>query len=541
MPPQFKRTKIRIKPKKQPFHLTLEMKRAIAGFTAFLLIVGFIYIAGMKLIESLGGTRLFTFFSSTIGKELETDDEDHTNILLLGVGGLGHDGENLTDSIIIASLDNTDKTVSMLSIPRDYYIQSSIGESRINNLYELGKHKWDSELGLDFVRATIEKTFAIPLHYVVKIDFSAFKEVVDSVGGVDITVTESINDPFYPDDRTAGYDPLFIAGGKHHFDGETALKFVRSRKTSSDFDRSKRQQQLLVALKDKAEQQNKLGKASFVKNLYYSLSDHIETTLGIREMVSLASFAQEWDSTTLNVSTLNDDPSSKGGFLYTPDRTLFGGAFILMPSNMEQVKKYVKNMLYSDSAAQKIPIAVLNGTKVSGMAAIAKMGLGRYGIKTDRFGNGRNQKIEQTSWFVNPSWTFGASQAAVQKNTQAALITFDEKGAIASIQDQHLKALIELVTSLIPAPVRPAPDEYKDDPRFYNSALILEVGTDGVSKINDLELTYELYTEQQAKEEASTSTPILEGMSSTTTVTSSVPLVDTNSSDTSNLPLIDVK
>ena len=365
MPPQFKRTKIRIKAKKQPFHLTTEMKRAIAGFTAFLLIVGFIYIAGVKLVESLGGTRLFTFFSSTIGKELETDDKNHTNILLLGVGGLGHDGENLTDSIIIASLDNTDKTVSMLSIPRDYYIKSSLGESRINNLYELGEHKWNSELGLDFVRSTIEKTFDIPLHYVVKIDFSAFKEVVDSVGGVDITVAETINDPFYPKDETIGYEPFYIEAGLRHLDGDTALKFVRSRKTSSDFDRSKRQQQILVALKDKAEQQNKLGKASFIKNLYYSLSDHIETTLGIREMVSLASFAQGWDSSTLNISTLNDDPNSKGGFLYTPDRSLFGGAFILMPSTMEHVKKYMQSMLYGDVAINRIPISVLNGTKIS--------------------------------------------------------------------------------------------------------------------------------------------------------------------------------
>ncbi len=538
MPPQFQRTKIRIKPKKQPFHLTVEMKRAIAGFTAFLLIVGFIYIAGMKLVESLGGTRLFTFFTSTIGKELISDDQGHTNILLLGVGGLGHDGENLTDSIIIASLDNKNKTVSMLSIPRDYYIKSSLGESRINNLYELGKNKWDADLGLDFVRSTIEKTFDIPLHYVVKVDFSAFKDVVDSVGGIDVMVAETIQDPFYPKDETDGYEPYYITAGQHHLDGAEALKYVRSRKTSSDFDRSKRQQQVLVALKDKAEKQNKLSKASFIKNLYYSLSDHIETTLGIREMISLASFASGWDSSTLNISTINDDPNSKGGFLYTPDRTLFGGAFILMPADMNQLKKYMHSMLYDDISINRIPVSILNGTKIPGMAAVAKMGLGRYGVKVDRFGNGRDQKINDTTWFVNPSWTYSQSQAAVSKNAQASLVTFDATGAVTSVQDDHLKALIDLVTLIIPAPVKQAPDEYKDDPRFYNSALILEVGANGESKVNKLELTYDLIATPESTADTSTTTAISSTNSlSSNSASSVIPLP----SDSSNLPLIDVK
>lgn len=492
MPPRFERKKISLKSKKKYSAFSLETKRALIGFSAFLLVIGFVYIAGMKLLESLGGTRLFTFFSNTVGKELEIDERNHTNILLFGIGGIGHDGEDLTDTIIIASINHDTTNVSMLSVPRDFYIHSSLGDTRINGLYELGKKKWDSTIGLDFAKETIAKEFEIPIHYVVKVDFKAFKEIIDGLGGVDITVEEAINDPFYPKDGTYEYEPFILEAGIQHLDGDTALKYVRSRKTSSDFDRSRRQQQILVAIKDTAHEQNKLSKASFIKSLYYSLSTHIETSLGIREMLSLASFAQRWDSKNLMISTMTDDPSRKGGFLYTPDRTLFGGAFVLLAASTDQLRTYLHGVIYENPAINKLPIAVLNGTKSNGLAAIAKQALQRYGIEINRFGNARNQKITQTKWFVNEAWTYNATQASLNATGKTSLITFDEKGAVSSILDEHLEALINFVTAIVPGPVEAAPDEYKNDPRFYNSALILELGTDEEAAIHTLELSYEL-------------------------------------------------
>lgn len=506
MGPQFEKSKIRLKPKKDPFKISLNTKRTLAGIAAVIILVGFIYISGMKLLEALGGTRIFNFFSGVVGKDLQTDDQNHTNILLLGVGGMGHDGEDLTDTIIIASIDHDNNRINMLSIPRDFYIKSSLGEMRINGLYETGKNKWDSAIGLDFVKETISQTFEIPIHYSVKVDFSGLVKIVDSLGGVDVTVQEAISDPFYPKDGTVEYEPFYMPAGEQHMDGKTALKYARSRKTSSDFDRSRRQQQILVAIKEKAEAQNKLSKSSFIKNLYYSLTDHVETTLGMREILSLALFVEGWDKNDLNSATINDDPTSKGGFLYTPDRAMFGGAFVLLPASESQIKRYIKAMIYEDPAITKIPISILNGTKTNGNAAIVKQDFLRYGVSVDRFGNARNQQIAETTWFINPGWTYANTLASIEKQSQAALINFDESGEITSIQDLHLKALIDFVTSIIKAPVRRAPDEYKNDPRFINSALILEIGADGQKQINGLELSYPLIISSTSE----SSTPAIE-------------------------------
>lgn len=507
MGPNFKKSKINLKPKKPPVAFTLSphTKRTIVGIVALVIVVGFIYVAGLKLLNALGGTRLVTFFSDVVGKELEVDDNNHTNLLLLGVGGLGHDGEDLTDTIIIASIDHTTDHVSMLSIPRDFYLKTSLGESRINELYAEGKKKWDSPIGLDYTKESIAKAFNIPLHYIVKVDFAALKEVVDSFGGVDINVDQPISDPFYPKDGTYEYEPFYLPAGLQHLDGETALKFARSRKTSSDFDRSHRQQQLLVALKEKAKMQNKLSKASFIKSLYYSLTDHVETTLGIREILSLATFAESWDSTNLTSATVTDDPTRQGGFLYTPDRSRFQGAFVLLPGSELQLQKYVRAMLYADPAITKIPISVLNGTKSIGLAAILKQDLNRYGVQVSRFGNARNQKIPETTWFVNPQWTESQTQAALQKTAQASIITYDESGTVKKVDDEHLKALIDFVTDIVPAPIKKAPDDYINDPRFVDSALILELGPDKQKLIDSLELSYPLIA---TPTDAATDTPV---------------------------------
>lgn len=447
----FKAKKIRHSPPRRP--LSPAAKRGLTMGIGALLVVFFLYYIGLQALHALSGTRIFHFFSGLAAKNLEVDERNHTNILLLGVGGEGHDGGDLTDTMLIASLNHNTNGVTMISIPRDLYLeQSKLGGTRINRLYEQGKARWGASLALDYVQDTIHTTFELPIHYSVKVDFTAFKEVVDSVGGIDVIVTEAIRDDTYPDGETYGFEPFYIEAGLQHLDGETALKYVRTRHSGAgDYDRSKRQQEVLLALKNRAAEYGKLHKTSFLKNLYYSLNDHVESNMELREMLSLAEFAAGWKDQTISPAVISDEPTAKGGFLYTPMRELYGGASVSRPvgDNFSLVNKYIDFMLYGPGSTRDFPIAVMNGTKKPGYAGTVKELLHRFGFSVNRFGNARSQKLTTTTWYV--------------------LDTLDANG----------QQILDFAKSLIPGiVVTTLPTEYLADPGYTGIKIILELGPD---------------------------------------------------------------
>ncbi len=397
----FKIKKISHKPPRKP--LSEKTKQNILTAVGIILLVVFIYYSGMQLIDRLSGTKLIQFFSGLFGTELSVDDKGHTNILIAGVGGEGHEGKDLTDTLMIASVDNTSKTVSMISVPRDLYVESTMGGMRINRLYEQAKIKWnDPDEALDLLKKTLENILAVEIPYSIKIDFEAFEKIIDELGGVEINVEQDIADPDYPD-ANYGYDPFYLSQGLQHLDGKTALKYVRSRKSSSDFDRSKRQQQLLVAIKEKVTDKSILTRKSFLKKMYYSLTDHIETNMSISEMLSLAEFAIEWDSKNLSVATLNDEPIFRGGFLYTPLRELYGGAFVLLPAgdNFNSIRQFTELVFYEPKNLNDLPIIILNGTTQNGLAARVKSIFHRFGINILEVGNSQIQNLRETTIYAS--------------------------------------------------------------------------------------------------------------------------------------------
>lgn len=453
----FKQKKISNAPRRPP--LSDKARHNILTAIGVILLVVVMYYMSLKALSFLSGTRLIGFFSDIFGKELTVDERGHTNILLMGVGGEGHEGSDLTDTIIIASVSQKDNSISLLSIPRDLYVESSLGGSRINRLYEKGKLQWNSEEGLDFVKDTVSKILDIPLQYYVKVDFEAFEKTVDAVGGIDIDVEQEINDAEYPRDGTYDFEPFYLAKGPQHLDGKTALKYVRSRKTTSDFDRSKRQQELLLAVKAKIKNEWLFSSKSTIKNLYYSLNDHIETNMSVREMISLAEFGTTWDSNNISMATLNDEPIFRGGFLYTPLRELYGGAFVLLPAgdNFEAVKEYLNLVLYGPHGLSKYPVAILNGTEESGLAGKIRGILYRFGLAINKVGNARMQGIGETSIFT-------AGEDAVP--------------------------LAEFIKKLFPSAtiINQFPEEYKNDPDFAETRIILELGNDGIQTVDELDI-----------------------------------------------------
>lgn len=177
--------------------------------------------------------------------------DDRTNILILGVDEIAQ----LSDTILIASIRDNDEDsaeVALVSIPRDLYVDvPEFGGNKINAAYALGENNDYPGGGAGLTADTIENQFDTPIHYYAALDFEGFEQMINSVGGVTIDVETAIDDPHYPAPNYDGYDPFSIEAGTHHMDGETALKYVRSRKTTNDFDRAYRQQQVLLALRDR--------------------------------------------------------------------------------------------------------------------------------------------------------------------------------------------------------------------------------------------------------------------------------------------------
>ena len=183
--------------------------------------------------------------------------DERINVLLLGIDRRGGKGWGYrTDTIIIVTVDPVQKTAGMLSIPRD--LQVSIpgnGDDRINTANVWGYNNDYPGGGPALLKRTIETNFGIPIDYYIMADFQAFVEIIDTLGGIDVSVPTTLHDTKYPDPKpgdlyafkTVHFDP-----GWQHMNGTRALEYARSRMSTSDFDRAKRQQLILVAIRDRA-------------------------------------------------------------------------------------------------------------------------------------------------------------------------------------------------------------------------------------------------------------------------------------------------
>lgn len=285
-----------------------------------------------------------------LGAAPPRDEYGMTNILLLGVGDEHHDGADLTDTMMIASIDPVaTSSVVLLSLPRDLLLENTAGlgeGGRINAIYANEKrrmqyvHKMSEEeasrIALEGLAAEIGSKVGLPIHGVVKVNFSAFVKVVDAVGGVDVDVRQRIVDYTYPIGE--GQVGLFqLEKGVQHLDGETALKFARSRHSSSDFDRSARQQELLKALVERVKSLGRLELIDFASALMNDVSQHIETTFANDELLGLAQIASGLSldrAITMQINSAAGGDASEaraGGFVYPPPPEDFGGAAVLLP------------------------------------------------------------------------------------------------------------------------------------------------------------------------------------------------------------------
>ena len=236
--------------------------------------------------------------SSTPVPPIVPDHEqlDRVNILLLGVDQRpGEEIPTRTDTMILLTIDPASETAGMLSIPRDLWVRIPGYDiwNKITTAHYYGEVRDYPGGGPALAMKTIEKEFGVRPHYYVKVNFVGFEKIIDLIGGIDIYVEETINDPKYPD-HNYGYDPLYIPAGHHHFDGETALKYARTRHSDSDFGRMRRQQQVIETVVHQVIDTNQLD--TLITNapaLWQSFQESVVTDMPLSLLLKLAPLARE--------------------------------------------------------------------------------------------------------------------------------------------------------------------------------------------------------------------------------------------------------
>lgn len=316
-------------------------------------------------------------------------DHGRTNVLILGIGGKGHDGPDLTDTLILASIDKDAKDVALVSIPRDLWVPTD--SVKINHVYAYGEES--GEQGLESAANTIEELLGIPIHYAFRIDFNGFMKAVDLVGGLDIDVETAFVDPRYPvpgkeddfcdltieeqekdgvkvqividatgsaipltqideknDPFLCRYETLTFKNGPTTMDGTTALKFVRSRHGTngegSDFARSARQQKVILAFKQKVTSQETLTSPKKIIELLRTFGASIDTNIGDEEVPLFAKMVTKIGDE--NIRRIVLDATRPESVLEFGLPQNHNGQSVVIPkdNNWEELKSYLNREIY---------------------------------------------------------------------------------------------------------------------------------------------------------------------------------------------------
>jgi polyisoprenyl-teichoic acid--peptidoglycan teichoic acid transferase len=319
---------------------------------------------------------------------------DRINILLLGVDlRCDESGPTHSDTIIVASIDPFSRSAAMLSIPRDLWVEiPGYGVNRINQAYFLGQAYEYPGGGPQLAREAVEAFLGIPIDFHIAVDFKAFVDFVDVMGGIILDIPEGIVDPNYPD-NCYGYDPFTIEPGRQRLDGATALKYARTRATfGGDIDRAERQQAVIMAVRDQALQLGTLSQLILRANeLWQSFQENVDTDLRLDQILQLARLAQDIPQDRIRTAVLDFD--------YVYNDTTFDGQQVLVPLR-DQVR-ILRDELFAPPPVptpviEALPtvitvedarVGVFNGTPTFGLAADTQQFLLRNNVNVSEIGN----------------------------------------------------------------------------------------------------------------------------------------------------------
>jgi LCP family protein required for cell wall assembly len=322
--------------------------------------------------------------------QLNGEGDGRVNILLLGKGGPGHEAPDLTDTILVASIDPLQNEAALLSVPRDFFVEDQNGNgTKINAVYSNAKQSAayngsqnEDEIenaGLRAIKKSVTDVIGIPIHYHVMVNFDAFESAIDTVGGITVDVKEPLYDQSVA--WLLGGNPLVADRGLQTFDGERALLYARSRKGSArgDFDRTERQREVIVALQQKVISVGTFSNPFRIIELLDAAGDNVRTDLnGLGELKRLYEIGQKIGADRITSVGLADPPN----VLVATD--MIAGQSVVVPIaglyQYDDIKSYVRNTLRDPFLKQEdARILILNGTDTPGLASATEKELKSFG------------------------------------------------------------------------------------------------------------------------------------------------------------------
>lgn len=388
-------------------------KRRIITFIVAILALLFLWV-GFKVSWNL--TQIFgNPFSIFWSTRLRGEDQGRVNILLAGnsADDAGHHGADLTDSIMLFSLDTKNHKAFLLSIPRDLYVDiPGHGYSKINAAYYYGKNEHFKETGypnggMGLLNKTIYQTLGIRTYYYALVNYSALRDSVNAVGGITIKIHSDnpygLYDPSI--DWTTGGPLVRLSNGKHHLNGQQALDLARARGDApgsygyaqSDFTRTQYQREIIKALKDKATSTGVLANPVKLTSLFDAVGKNVDTDMSLGEARRLHDLMGEVADKDFKSYALND----LGGKNYLSNYTTVDGQSALVPSagvgNYAEIRAAIARLMSSGQIGQEHSTAVvLNGTGITGLADKNKQILSQSSIKVLAIGNAKHSTAQTT-------------------------------------------------------------------------------------------------------------------------------------------------
>ncbi len=318
---------------------------------------GFTYYKASSLFNKIStgdGSLLGGLFKGE--EDLKGVEEGRINFLILGMRGSNMPGGSLlSDTIMIVSVKPNDNKIAMISIPRDLHVAiPGHGERKINSATSLGESAGEGK-GMELMKQVIENVTGLPIHYVATANFQALRDIVNTLDGVVVHLDKPFSESsqFVEGNECGGI--FSLPAGDVKLNGEQSLCYSRARYNSSDFDRARRQQEVIIAMKDKALSTGTLTDFSKVNGLFDIVGDNVKTTMEPWEMQKMFGIYQKMDNPGIIHKVIDN---GKDGLLYsTTIDTNDGPAYILLPKggNFDQIKQLCENIFNEEAVKSIVP------------------------------------------------------------------------------------------------------------------------------------------------------------------------------------------
>jgi len=287
---------------------------------------------------------IIQYLGSIVPTSLRKKNNEPINFMILGISGPGYIAPNLTDSILVLNIDFKTNNSTLISIPRDLYVKipNTQNYTKINALYTLNENK------PELIQKKLEEITGLKINYYVIINLKAVEDITNAIGGININVPENVYDPLFPGANNK-YEPFSISKGWQTLNGATVLKYIRTRHSKyGDFDRMKRQQQIIEALK------NKLNSLSLIWDIkkYYAIFEtvnkNIQTNLDTFQIIEFLNSAKKLsfgNTKKIIIDAIGENSLIKEQIIKINNNSMFA----LVPKrgleNYEDIKNFIKNEL----------------------------------------------------------------------------------------------------------------------------------------------------------------------------------------------------